>query len=102
MNVRVLSIAEVEAAETALHYEKQQPALGDQFLTEFEHALDRIRRNARLLAPLENYTGQQEVRRCLLRRFPYIVIFLVQADEAVVIAVTDARRHPNSWLERLR
>ena len=38
MNVRVLSIAEVEAAETALHYEKQQPALGDQFLTEFEHA----------------------------------------------------------------
>ncbi len=77
MNVRILSVAEVEAAQAALHYEERQAGLGDQFLTEFHHALDRIRRDPRLLGPMENYAGPHELRRCLLHRFPYIVIFLV-------------------------
>ncbi len=101
MNVRILSVAEVEATEAALRYEERQPGLGDQFLTEFEHALDRIRRHPKLLGPVENYTGPHELRRCLLHRFPYIVVFLVQSDEAVVIGVSDARRRPFYWLDRL-
>jgi hypothetical protein len=75
VNVRILSVAEIEAIEAALHYEERQPGLGDQFLAEFEHAVDRIRREPRLLSPVENYTGPHELRRCLLHRFPYIVDF---------------------------
>jgi hypothetical protein len=101
VNVRILSVAEVEAAEAALRYEERQPGLGDQFLTEFDHALDRIRRDPRVLGLVENDTGPHELRRCLLHRFPYIVVFLVQSDEAVVVAVGDARRRPFYWLERL-
>ncbi len=97
----MLSVAEVEATEAALHYEERQPGLGDQFLTELDHALDRIRHDPRLLGPVEHYTGPRELRRCLLHRFPYIVVFLVQSDEAVVVAVCDVRRRPLYWLERL-
>lgn len=101
MTIRLLSIAEVEAADAALRYEERLPGLGDRFLTEFERALDRIRRQPRLLGTVENYSGPHELRRCVMRRFPYIVIFQVQFDEAVVIAVSDARRRPFYWLERL-
>lgn len=101
MKVRILSVAEVEATEAALHYEERQPGLGDQFLTEFDHVLDRIGRDPRLLGPVESYTGPHELRRCLFQRFPYVVVLLVQSDEAVVIAVSDARRRPFYWLERL-
>jgi hypothetical protein len=101
VKVRILSVAEVEATEAALHYEERQAGLGDQFLTELDHALDRIHRDPRLLGPVENYTGPHELRRCWLHRFPYIVVFLLQSDEAVVIAVSDARRRPFYWLERL-
>lgn len=101
MNIRILSVAEVEATEAALHYEERKPGLGDQFLAELDHALDRIRLDPRLLGPVENYTGPHELRRCLMHRFPYIVVFLVRSDEAVIISVSDARRRPFYWLERL-
>lgn len=101
MNVRILSVAEAEAAAAALRYEERQAGLGDHYLTELEHALDRIRRDPRLLGLVENYTGRHELRRCLLHRFPYIIVFLIEADEAVVVAVSDGRRRPFYWLERL-
>jgi hypothetical protein len=99
--VRVLSIAEAEAADAALFYEGRRPGLGEEFLAEFEVALERIRSEPSSLARVEGYNGPHELRRCLLRRFPYIVVFRVQFDEAIAVAVADCRRKPFYWLERL-
>jgi len=97
--VRFLSVAELEASEAALQYEDRQAGLGEQLLT--EHALERIRRDPRYLGTVEGFTGPHELRRCLLHRFPYIVVFMVKADEVVIVAVGDARRVPFYWLDRL-
>ena len=80
MKARLLSIAEVEATEAALRYEERQPGLGDEFLTELSMALERIRRDPRTFARLENYTGGHELRRCSLHRLPYLVVFLLQTS----------------------
>jgi plasmid stabilization system protein ParE len=101
LKVRILSVAEAEATEAALHYEQRRPGLGERFLDELEHALARIRHDPELLARVENYAGPYDVRRCMLHRFPYIVVFLIHGEEAVVIAVSDARRRPFYWLDRL-
>ena len=74
---------------------------GDRFFAEFEHAMNRIRRNPFLFPRLEYYPGGLDVCRCRLHRFPFIVIFLCQGQEIVIVAVSDARRDPatawNGW-----
>ena len=42
-----------------------------------------------------------EVRRRVLRRFPYVLAFKVYGEELVVIAVAHARRRPGYWLHRV-
>ncbi len=43
-----------------------------------------------------------EIRRALLARFPYALVFLVREDEVRVLAVAHAKRRPGYWLSRVR
>jgi len=40
------------------------------------------------------------IRRALLRRFPYVVYFAIEADIVVVVAVLPASRDPAEWQRR--
>lgn len=42
-----------------------------------------------------------EIRRALLARFPYAVVFLVREHELRVVAVAHAKRRPDYWLRRV-
>jgi plasmid stabilization system protein ParE len=101
VNFTVLPESELEAAEAVIWYDDQRVGLGDDFLTEYAKAVDRIRNGPAELPRLESYVGPHDVRRCLLKRFPYLVIFTYRQDEVLVVAVTHARRRPLYWLERL-
>ena len=96
MRFRVLSAAQIEATESALWYKDQQSGLADDFFTEMQKAFERIRDKPQGLSRLEHYSGPHGIRRCLMSRFPYAVIFLVGRDEAVVVAVAHTRRRVNS------
>lgn len=74
---------------------------GSEFLTEIADAFGRIRSNAVSCAPLESYHGRYDVRRCLLNRFPYLVIFDNRPEEVLVVAIAHVRRRPLYWLDRL-
>ncbi len=41
------------------------------------------------------------VRRKLLRRFPYLVVFVELDTQVRVLAVAHAKRSPGCWLERI-
>ncbi|HEX6986059.1 MAG TPA: hypothetical protein VF170_11825 [Planctomycetaceae bacterium] len=101
MNHRVLPEADGEALEAALRYEDREPGLGNDFLAELERAFGSIRRDPGSLPRLEDYSGPHEIRRCMLRRFPYAVVFLDRPGEALVVAVAHTRRRPLYWLDRL-
>ena len=102
MNFVVLAAAELEAAEAALWYEDRRPGLGDEFLDELDRAFERIQAAPGVCRALEGFPStSRDVRRCLLRRFPYLVVFLRRPEEVVVLAVSHARRRPFYWLERL-
>lgn len=49
----------------------------------------------------ETYAGEHDVRRCLLDRFAYLIVFACLTDETLVVAVAHARRKPLYWLKRL-
>ena len=42
------------------------------------------------------------VRRVLVRRFPYRMLYLVEDSRAVVLALVHVRRDESAWRERLK
>jgi hypothetical protein len=101
MNVAILPAAELEAAEAAAWYDDQRLGLGDEFLDELQKALARAKSDPDQCSKLEDYPGPDLVRRCLLRRFPYMAVFLCRSDEFLVVAICHVRRRPFYWLDRI-
>lgn len=48
------------------------------------------------------WPGRADVRRRVLQRFPYSIIYLVDRNEIVIVAVAHHKRRPGYWLRRLR
>ena len=96
MKIEFLEAAEIELDEAFKWYEAQQQNLGLQFLTEFDAAIRRISAYPKSYALLDN-----EVRRCLIKRFPYGVLYGIDTDTIVIIAIAHLHRKPNYWVTRL-
>ena len=79
------------------YYEDSAPSLGYQFAIEVFAAVERIKANPRLW-PLLN----DEVRRCLIHRFPYGIIDSIDDVQSTVLilAVMHLHRGPGYWSER--
>lgn len=93
--VRLLQPAEQEMSSAAAYYESQVLGLGVTFLDKFESAVADIARNPErwpLICP--------DIRRRLLHRFPYGLLYRVAVDEIVVLAVAHLHRRPAYWIGR--
>jgi len=44
---------------------------------------------------------ERDIRRCLFARFPYSLIYGVEEQTIVVIAVAHSHRVPDYWMDRL-
>ncbi len=100
MKFRVLPEAEGEAIAAAIWYDERQSSLGDEFLAAVHDALNMIRKSPESLSRMEQYSGPLDIRRILLRRFPFAVIVLCRPAETVVVAIAHTRRRPLYWLDR--
>jgi plasmid stabilization system protein ParE len=92
MKVRFLSEADVEFRESVRYYEDKAPGLGIAFIAE----VDRV---AAVVAsqPSIGRLVDDELRKFVLRRFPYNVIYAVEGDEVVITAVAHHKRRPFYW-----
>ena len=88
-------LAELELIEAVNYYNSQRPGLGSTFLDEVERAINQVRENPEA-APLVN----QLVRRKLVRRFPYSIMYSVQSNSVHILAVANQRRRPFYWRGR--
>jgi plasmid stabilization system protein ParE len=73
-----------------------QTGLRDEFLDELSSALSRVIKDPFQFPKIKN-----QIRRALLRRFPYSVYFDVTGETLELIAVLHQRRHPRTWEKRL-
>jgi plasmid stabilization system protein ParE len=87
--------AEEEMVEAARFYETQTSGLGADFLLEIRRATEGISKNPRAGRVLRG-----KVRRRLVRRFPYGLLYHVDPNEIVVVAVMHLRRRPGYWRGR--
>lgn len=49
------------------------------------------------LSPLAYQIVEGEVRRALLRRFPFSVYYVVEGTDVIILAVLHFRQHPDVW-----
>ena len=84
-----------EADAAAERYAERDPAVADAFAVELERALQHIRDGPERW-PIESGGA----RRVLLRRFPFKLVYVVEPDRCVVLAVAHWRRRPGYWKPR--
>lgn len=88
--------AELEARAARRWYRKRSPSAAEAFLEELDAAIAAISEDPTRMP--EYLAG---TRRCLLRRFPFFIVFVESSPTRVeVLAVAHARRRPGYWRER--
>jgi plasmid stabilization system protein ParE len=97
MRIEFLEEAQFELDESVEYYNNEVEGLGETFLQEVLHAIDRIAKFPEAWHPLSKNT-----RRCQTRRFPYGLIYTVLNDTILIISVSNLHRKPNHWKERIK
>jgi toxin ParE1/3/4 len=97
MKLELLSIAQIELVDAAKYYESVSKGLGWDFIIEVKHGLKSIASHPETWAILHG-----DIRRILIRRFPYALLYKIKRDRIVVYAVMHLSRNPDSWKDRLK
>ena len=87
------AVAEYEAA--ARYYATRQSGLELRFIQCVESAVREVAE-----APSRWRLFEEDVRRCLVHVFPYAVLYTIEADSILIVAIMHCSREPGYW--RLR
>lgn len=94
------SVIHPEAREELLaaidRYNAAEPGLGMAFLDEIEAAIARAWNYPDLWMEIGG-----GIRRCLVRRFPFAILYSKEADSLFIHAIMHTKRTPGYWLGRL-
>ena len=90
--VRFTQTARAELIEAQDWYEDEAAGLGRRFREAIDALTERMSTN-----PLQFPVVYKNVRRALLRRFPYSLFFVIDDDTLLVIACFHASRDPSHW-----
>ncbi|MBI4600660.1 MAG: type II toxin-antitoxin system RelE/ParE family toxin [Planctomycetes bacterium] len=94
--------ADAELIEAAVWYDGQRGGLGKEFLDDAEQTLSLVVSLPRAWPRIRDAPLDLEIRRALLRRFPYAIVYQVQEERIRVLAVAHQKREPNYWLNRVQ
>jgi toxin ParE1/3/4 len=92
--------ARAEAVAAAGFYEAEQAGLGEKFTDVVNASFRQIEQLPRRFAKLETVQPDAEIRRVLLPKFPYLVVYEVLPDKVNVLAVAHSSRRPDYWIDR--
>jgi plasmid stabilization system protein ParE len=87
--------AEKEIVDAAGWYENRSVGLAAEFLRAIDAVIASIERN-----PLLYPEVASSMRRALLRRFPFSIVYRASEDEVVIVGCVHWRRHERRWRGR--
>ena len=87
--------AEAEFNETIEYYEACEQGLGYDFSIEVFDGIQKI-----VNYPTAWPLIEEDVRRCLVNRFPCGIIYSIEQSGVFILAVMHLRRHPDYWKNR--
>jgi plasmid stabilization system protein ParE len=87
--------ARADLVDAALWYEKQKAGLSEDLFSNIGAALDAIQER-----PESFPFVRRDVRRALVKRFPFAIYFRRNDDHILVLAILHTARSPRAWRRR--
>jgi toxin ParE1/3/4 len=79
----------------ASYYRQQQPELELRFIVSVESAINVILEDPVRWRPLH-----EDIRRCLTKVFPYGILYTIEPEFVLILAVAHCSREPGYWMHR--
>jgi plasmid stabilization system protein ParE len=95
MKLRLLKLAQTELDDAFAWYQHQADGLGYEFLDEIDLCIHRLMAYPDSCAQLE-----PELRRAMVNRFPYGIVYGQDGDWIVIVAIAHLHREPRYWIGR--
>ena len=88
--------ARAEFKEATIYYSEKSRSLASAYYIEVENAIEKIVENPYLFRVID-----EDVRRCLTKRFPYAILYTIEDNYILILAVMHCSREPSYWKHRL-
>jgi plasmid stabilization system protein ParE len=88
--------ARLDILEAREWYESRAAGLGSEFARAVDAAAAGI-----LRFPASHPHVHGDVRKAVLRRFPFSLLYVAKGEEITVLACFHHRRDPKTWIERI-
>ena len=96
MQIRFLPEADAELAEARVWYALQRAGLDISLIQRIDETLSRITDSPNAFPIV-----YRQLRRAIVKQFPFAIFFEVTADEIVIFGVFHSRRNPKKLTSRL-
>lgn len=97
MNYEFTPDADEELREASRYDEGEVPGVGLAFIAEVHKVISIL-----LSTPLAAPVVQGDIRGKMLVHFPYILLYSIEADFILIVAVAHQKRRPTYWRCRLK
>lgn len=94
--VTFLHEAKLDLLDSIEYYDKKSFGLGLDFEKEIKISVGQIKKHPKLWMKREDDT-----RRCLLRRFPFSIVYMYFENHIWIVAIAHHKRKPNYWKHRM-
>ncbi|MHC4997367.1 MAG: type II toxin-antitoxin system RelE/ParE family toxin [Planctomycetota bacterium] len=89
--------AKTELAQAMSYYQSCAQGLEGEFYTEIATTIARIQTSPNAWPKIH-----KNIHRCMTKRFPYGIVYTLQPDHILIIAVMHLHRKPGYWSDRLQ
>ena len=96
MKARFIGPASLELNDAVKYYDHQLPGLGYRFFQETTAAMERI-----LFMPEAWPKVGERTRRCMLKGFPYALLYVREHKEILITAVAHLHGDPKHYRDRI-
>jgi len=94
---RFLSVAEQDLVESMEFYESRQLGLAIRFHDELFRIILLLRNSPKIGTMIDD-----NFRSFSLDKFPFSIVYRLEEDTLIVVAVAHQSRHPNYWHDRIQ
>ena len=95
MKVVFSKLANLELEDAIAYYELELSGLGINFKKEVRKNIERIKK-----FPEAASIERGEIRKSLLHKFPYKILYSIESDHIFIIAIAHQHRRPDYWVEK--
>ena len=84
-----------EYSEAVQYYAEQRTEIAQAFINAIEDAIFRIREYPNRYATID-----EDIRRCMTRKFPSGILYTIEQDNILILAVMHCSREAGYWKNR--